>query len=86
MQAIQTRYIGPSNTRGSRIRAWCAAGATVVPFPYDADSQQQAHRMAHDALHRGKLGWSGDHYGELLGGCLPGGDYCFVLGNQWAKE
>mgnify|MGYP001766509437 CR=1 FL=1 len=85
MQAIQTRYIGPTNTRGSRIRAWCAAGSIVIPFPYEADSQQAAHRIAAEALQH-RLGWTGDNYGQLLGGCLPSGDYAFVLGNCWAKD
>jgi hypothetical protein len=30
MQAIQTRYFGPGNVRGSRIKAWCAAKTIYV--------------------------------------------------------
>ena len=34
MQAIQTKYIAPTNHRGSRIKAWCAAGSKTISYPY----------------------------------------------------
>jgi hypothetical protein len=33
-QAIETKYMGPTNTRGSRIKATAAAGSVMVPFDY----------------------------------------------------
>lgn len=81
MQAIHTKYLCATNTRGSRIKATCAAGSIAIPYPHDKDGQS-AHRVAAEAL-RVKLGWTDL---PLLGGCLPNGDYCFVFDNQWARD
>ena len=35
MQAIQTKYIGPTNTKGARIKAFCAAGSITIPYNYE---------------------------------------------------
>jgi hypothetical protein len=32
MQAIVTKYIGPTNFRGSRIKATAAAGSITIPY------------------------------------------------------
>ena len=32
MQAIETRYLGPTNTRGSRIKATAAAGSITIHY------------------------------------------------------
>ena len=77
MQAIQTRYLCPTNSRGARIKATCAAGSITISYPYEL-SGQAVHRKAAEAL-VSKLGWVDPHYGGLLGGCLPNGDYCFVF-------
>ena len=46
MQAICTKYIGPSNTRGARIKAYCESGLSVtVPFNH-AMSGQAVHFAA----------------------------------------
>jgi len=50
MQAIETRYIGATNTKGSRIKATAEAGTITIPYPYDAKGVGQAHREAADAL------------------------------------
>lgn len=85
MQAIQTRYFGPSNVRGSRIKAWCTAGQITIPYPHEL-SGQAVHRKAAEAL-RDKLGWKEPNYGKtMLGGCLPNGDYCFIFDNIWARD
>jgi hypothetical protein len=92
MQAIQTKYIGPSKTKGSRIKAWCDAGSVTIPYPHEF-SGMACHLQAARALQI-KMGWIGKNYGQLIGGALPGNTgYCFVLapivdalGNliQWA--
>lgn len=84
MQAIQVKYIGPSVSKGSRIKAWCDAGSITISYPHEL-SGQSVYRAAAEAL-ADKLKWNTDHYGGLLGGCLPSGDYCFVLNNSSAKE
>jgi hypothetical protein len=92
MQAIQTKYLSATNTRGSRIKAWCAAGSITLDYPYKFDEQMAHHHVA-DQL-RIELGWIGENYGQLVGGALPDNKgYAWVLcplvdamGNllQWA--
>ena len=84
MQVIQTKFLPATNTRGSRIKATCAAGSITIGYPHEL-SGQAVHRAAAEAL-ASKLGWTSPYYGQLLGGCLPDGSYCFVIGNDWAKE
>lgn len=55
-QAITTRYIGPSNTRGSRIRAAAWGGSITVPYSSEADSETN-HARAAQALCE-KMGWA----------------------------
>ena len=84
MQAILIRYIPATNTRGFRIKASCAAGTLTIPHPSSL-SGQAAYRVAAEALAT-KLGWTGPHYGALIGGCLPNGGYCFVFDNASGRE
>lgn len=59
MQAIETRYYGPTNKRGSRIRATSASGIYVSVQIAPEDSMDEAHAKALRAL-CAKLGdgWS----------------------------
>ena len=77
MQAILTRFLCPTNSRDARISAQCAAGRVVVPYAHELNCEEN-HRAAAQAL-QGKLGWSEDHYGKLVTGQLPNGDYCHVF-------
>ena len=76
MQAIRTKYLGPTDYRGSRIKASAEAGSVTIGYPHEKGAGEEAHRVAADALME-KLGWSED-YG-LAGGMLPDGSYAFVL-------
>ena len=82
MQAIRTRYHGPTNTRGSRISAQCAAGKISVSYDHalNADDNRKA---AARAL-RDKLGWDKDSYAPMFGGTFAGDDY-FVFAAEWEK-
>jgi hypothetical protein len=82
MQAIQTKYLSPTNTRGARIKATCAAGSITISYPHEL-SGQAVHRKAAEAL-VSKLQW--DEIANLLGGCLPNGDYCFVFNSKLSEE
>jgi hypothetical protein len=84
MQAIITKYFGPTNSRGSRIKATCASGSVTISYPYEL-SGQACHRAAADALVQ-KMDWTDSHYGGLLGGQLPSGEYVFVFNNDTSKE
>lgn len=84
MQAIQTRYLGPTNHRGARIKAWASAGSITISYPYGL-SGQACHRAAAEALAL-KCQWDTPFYGELLGGQLENGDYAFVWNNEFSKD
>ena len=57
MQAIETKYLGPTNTKGARIKASAEAGHVTVSFEYST-STGGAHDLALIALVT-KLGWWG---------------------------
>lgn len=81
MQAIQTRYLGPTNYRGSRIKATADAGSITVGYDHSKNMGEDVHRVAAEAL-LVKLGWDTAHGYRpfhLVAGALPGGDYAFVI-------
>lgn len=81
MQAIVTKYLPPSNSRGARIKATAEAGSVTVLFPTDIDGQA-AHRVAAQAL-ADKLGWDR----KYLGGSLPNSaGYVFVPIHPLSEE
>jgi hypothetical protein len=76
-QAIVTKYIGPTNFRGSRVKATCQAGSLTIPWD-DALNADGNHRAACNAL-RMKLNWTERGPHKLVGGALPDGkSYAFV--------
>lgn len=77
VQAITTKYIGPSNTRGSRIKATAAAGSVTIPCD-DALSIEGRHAKAAKALAM-KFGWSGYYF---QGGMPNDCGYAFVCVNE----
>lgn len=71
-QAIETKYIGPTNHRGARIKATSGSGLTVtVEWNYAANPEEN-HLVAAKIL-CAKYGWSAD----LIGGSTIKG-FCFV--------
>lgn len=76
MQAIRTRYLGPTDTKGGRIKAECERGSITVGYAHD---EKCPHGEAVRALLQrfadedrskygtGKSGWSG----VWVGGGLP---------------
>ncbi len=80
MQAITTKYHGPTNSRGSRIVAKCAAGTLAFEW-VDSANFEQNHRLAAEALAR-KLGRVEAMYGALISGCAVDGSYVHV----WAGD
>lgn len=74
MKAIQTKYLGATNQRGSRIKACTEGGNTItIPYPHEL-SGDAVHRLAAQAL-CDKLGWNR----QFVTGGLPNGDYCHVF-------
>ena len=80
MQAIITKYLGPSNVRGSRIKATCQAGSVTLTWD-DSLNSTANHRAAALALAT-KLKWDGN----WLGGGLPSGESVWVLDPQDSRD
>ena len=76
MKAISTKYIGCSNTKGSRIKAYdCDNNSVTIGYPHEL-SGEACHLKAALAL-CDKMGWDKD----LLGGGTKEG-YVFVFKHQ----
>lgn len=79
MQAIQTKYHGPTDHSGSRISATCDAGRIIIGWDH-ALNVADNHRAAADALVV-KLGWDGERSWRPLAwtsGSLKDGSYVHV--------
>lgn len=80
MQAIETRFLGPTNFRGSRYKATCDAGSLTLAADHSKGMEENHARVARALIT--KLGWwhdttRGDRYGEwYIGGTKDG--YVFV--------
>lgn len=76
MQAIQTKYLCPTNVRGARIKATAAAGSIIVGYDHALNSEEN-HIAAAKAL-REKFEWNKGYHGELATGQLADGSYVHV--------
>jgi len=80
MQAIVTKFFGPTNSRGSRVKAKCQAGSVTLSWDH-ALNLDGNHDAAAQAL-ASKLGWDRkEYYGKMVSGSLPDGTgnvYVFV--------
>lgn len=79
-QAITTRYLGPTNFRGSRVKASAQAGSVTINWD-DALNSEENHRNAALCL-MVKFGW--DMHSVIAGsGELPDGrGSCFVMARK----
>jgi len=76
LQSIQTRYLPPTNSRGSRIKATTASGlSTSIPYPHEL-SGADCHAAAVKAL----LVKHGFHWADrwAVGASIDGRGYVFV--------
>ena len=79
MQAILTKYIGPNATKGTRIKATCAAGTLTISWDYGL-SDEKNHAAAARQLQLKIAHTGGDHWlAPLATGCLPDGSYAHVF-------
>lgn len=76
-QAIVTKFLGPTNFRGSRIKVKAYAGSKTYSWDYALNVEQNHSRAAQSfAKH---MGWLGDGW-DLRGGSMPDGTgNCYVL-------
>ena len=77
-QAIQTKFLGPTNTLGARVKETTESGFTVTVDWDHARCVEENHAAAAEALAR-KLEWNG----QWIGGALPGSGYAFVSDRGW---
>ena len=78
MQAIITKFLGPTNRHGARIKATCQAGSITIPWDYGLGGDSN-HDAAAKAL-RAKLGWNRASYATMVRGALPDGTgNCYVF-------
>jgi hypothetical protein len=73
MLAITSKYHGPTDTRGSKVRATGFRGTVTVPYDSALDSEAN-HRAAVVALCE-KLGWDADRF---FGGAMVDGRWAWV--------
>lgn len=83
-QAIVTKYLGPTNFKGSRVKATAEAGSVTLSWD-DALGIEENHLRAAVAL-REKFNWHVTSLtADLIGGALPGGGYVFVSVERSSK-
>lgn len=73
MQAIQTKYVCPTNTQGSRVRAVCQAKSIVVLWDNSLNIEDNHIRAAKKLCE--KLGWNC----SMCSGQLKDGSFAHVL-------
>lgn len=75
-QAIITKYLGPTNTKGGRIKATTGSGknSLTIGYPHEASNP---HALAAMALAQ-KLGWTG---ALVEGGTATGSVFVFADGD-----
>lgn len=72
-QAIETKYLKATNTKGARIKATAWGGSVIISYDH-ALTTSGAHKAAADAL-ISKFGWTGTF---AQGGNVKGDGYVFV--------
>jgi len=77
MKAIVTKYLGPTNSRPSRIKA-SAEGVPSITVPYQHGDSDGGHHFAAYTL-ADKYAWLGNDQYELVAGGLPDGSVAHVL-------
>lgn len=74
MKAIQIKYLGPTNTLGSRLKAFTEAGSITEPRDYALGPSEQARKLADKYIQ--KMGWESKVTGF---GSLPNQDYVATI-------
>lgn len=75
MKAIQVKYLGPTNTKPSRWKAFVEGGASAtLSYDYALNSDGNARQAAQQLID--KLQWQ---YAITGSGSLPNGDYVFTI-------
>ena len=76
MVAIQTKYIGPTNSRGSRIKAWTDTGfSTIISYDYGLEDEARHFKAVKAMVAEHELDW--DLKEMRCGGTKNGYVFCF---------
>jgi hypothetical protein len=70
IQAIEIKYLGPTDTKGSRYKAKCQSGSFTHHYEYEYTPEENALRAAKGLLK--KLDWFNDLEIEGFGGITSG--------------
>ena len=57
MVVIKTKYIGPSNSRGSRIKASANGFSVTIPYDYSLNSEFLHFKAVQELVKKHKLEW-----------------------------
>ena len=79
LQAIETKYLGPTNTKGSRIKATCRGGSVTIGYRSELNSDEN-HALAAIKLAE-NLNWQTKNWTP---GSVPSNrnGYVFVQGGK----
>lgn len=81
-QAIMTKYVAPTNTKGARIKAEASAGSLFTNYNEDL-SIEENHRKAAYLLAK-KFGW--ERYNSFIGGWMPKEQGCVFVSVEKEKK
>lgn len=81
MQAIHTKYIGASNTRGSRIKAYTNSGfSATISYPHELSYELAHFEAVKELVKKHKLEWQLDDM--RFGDSADGKGYVFCFANS----
>jgi hypothetical protein len=81
MQAIVTKALHPTDTKGARIKVKCQAKTMIVSWDHSLNVEEN-HKAAARILIE-KLGWDKDCYSKWYAGALPDGTgYAIVFSTE----
>ena len=78
MEAIKTSFLGPTDTKGARIKASWSKGSLTIPYPYESDRHDGHQQAARLLFSRDFSRDFGDNI-VFATGHLPDGTYVHVM-------
>jgi len=85
VKAVQTRVLGPTDTKPRRIKAWAEGwGSVTISYP-DANQYADAHFQAVLALLKKRAPIYTEEAPRVYGG-LPNGDMCWCFSDSTLGE
>lgn len=84
MKAIQTKYLGPTNYKGARIKAWADGwGSKTISYPHEYNTERAHYEAAKALIDKCKAERQPFYadYPTICGG-LPNGDWCFCYADS----